>query len=222
MQKELVIASYDKNLDWLIEVNKNIKITSYRKGELLPLQSNEIKIEPNKGRCVHTFFNHIYENYDKLSEYTFFVQDYPFDHWGNLIDILNGDINLITKKCSLNINNGYFGFHNNALGTAWILEKSTHFENGYTLRCQNNGYPQDLNPNINVDKYWEMLFNENKPGYYEFMPGGHFVITKEYVKLRTKEFYKQIIDMLVSEEVAPWNFERLECYIFNSKYKTKL
>jgi hypothetical protein len=223
MNKEIVIAAYDKSLNWVDDINTEIKKTIYRKGDILPLKDNEIKITPNKGRCVHTFFNHIYLNYENLSDYTFFVQDYPFDHWGNLIDVVNSDVNKIETLSSLKID-GYFGFHNNTLGTSWKMYESQQFGNGLIISCQSNGHPQDLNPNINLDKYWKILFSDEHtpPHNYEFIPGGHFVITKEQIKIRSKEFYKQVITLLMDNEHSPWNFERLECYIFNKNYKTKL
>ena len=64
MSKEIVIAAYDKPTDWLVNINDDIKKTVYRKGNALPLNNGEILIEPNFGRCVHTFFNHILTNYD--------------------------------------------------------------------------------------------------------------------------------------------------------------
>ncbi len=106
IMKEIVIAAYDKPTDWLNKINNNVKKTIYRKGNVLPLQNSEILIEPNFGRCVHTFFNHILTNYDNLSEYTFFAQDYPFDHWEDLIDVVNGDVNTADEKAALKID-GY-------------------------------------------------------------------------------------------------------------------
>ena len=223
MTKEIVIAAYDKPTNWLINLNSDIKKTIYRKGNALSLADNEILIEPNVGRCVHTFFSHIYHNYDNLSDYTFFVQDYPFDHWGNLIDIINGDTNDITNKASLIIG-GYFGFHNNTLGSALNMSQSKQFDNGNVLVCLSNGHPQDTNPKIDINKYWNLLFSspEFPPPLYEFIPGGHFVITKEHVHIRRKEFYKKIIDLLEEDITAPWMIERLECYIFHPNFKTKI
>jgi hypothetical protein len=62
MTKELIIAAYDRNLGWVSSLNSDVKQTIYRKG--FKGAENEIFIEPNLGRCVHTFFNHIYLNYD--------------------------------------------------------------------------------------------------------------------------------------------------------------
>ena len=196
MTKEIVIAAYDKSLDWIKEINPEIKVTVYRKGEVLPLAENEIKITPNKGRCVHTFFNHIYSNYDNLSDYTFFVQDYPFDHWGNLLHILNSDVSEIEKNASLTIG-GYHGFHNNTLGTAWSMSPSLQFGDGVILTCFSNGYPQDLNPKIDVDKYWKLLFSDihTLPSVYEFMSNrgfGDFMIDRKLKQIQNKEWYKQI------------------------------
>lgn len=219
MSKEIVIAAYDKSTDWLNYLNSNIKKTVYRKGNKIPLGKEEIFIELNLGRCVHTFFNHLYENYDNLSEYTYFAQDYPFDHWGNLIDVINGNPLNMEKNAELRIG-GYYGYHNNTLGSAWDMIKSQQFGNGKVLVCSSNGYPQDKNPLIDVDRYWNILFKSPKPNYYEFIPGGHFCITKEQVHLRNKEFYQKIIHLLIEEETAPWMIERLECYIFNPEFKT--
>jgi hypothetical protein len=223
MKKELVIAAYDNYLDWLNDINHATKITVYRKGDYTPQRYDEIKIDINKGRCVHTFFNHLYLNYNNLSDITYFAQDYPFDHWEDIINVINNETQ--KSKCQLNIG-GYYGFHYNTItvpsikgGIMWDLNKSKQHGNGNILICQSNGQPQDNNPNINVDKYWDILFTDKKPLEYEFIPGGHFGITKEHVKLRPKEFYKKICDLLLEEESAPWNIERLECYIFNPTYK---
>ena len=220
MLKEIVIAAYDKPTDWVSMLNDNIKRTIYRKGNVKPLGDNEILIEPNLGRCVHTFFNHIYSNYYNLSDYTFFVQDYPFDHWGDIIEVINNDSTQLSSTASLTIG-GYYGYHNNKLGSAWNLSLSQQFGSGKVLVCLSDGRPQDIDNSIDVDKYWDILFNEPKPLTYEFIPGGHFAITKEHVHLRSRDFYKKITDLLIEDSSSPWMIERLECYIFNPNYKSK-
>ena len=224
MKKELVVAAYDKDLSWVSKLNDDVKVTIYRKGDVIPLSDNEILIAPNVGRCVHTFFNHIYNNYNNLSDYTFFCQDFPFDHWGNMIEIINGDVGLLDKTAELTIG-GYYGYHNNTFGTAWTLHgmsPTQHHGKGSVLTCLSNGQPQDKNPSINVDRYWGSLFNSPIPNSYEFIPGGHFTITKEHIHLRTIEFYKSVVSLLEDDINSPWIIERLECYIFNSLYKTKI
>jgi hypothetical protein len=220
MTKEIIVAAYDKPLDWISNINKDVKITIYRKGNILNSSFDEIKIEPNVGRCVHTFFNHIYTNYNSLADYTYFCQDFPFDHWGNIIDIINNDPNFLNKTASLNIG-GYYGYHNNFFGSAWNMLNSNQFGTGKVLTCLSNGYPQDTNPQIDVNKYWEILFEGCPPQTYEFIPGGHFCITSEHVKLRPLYFYSKITDLLEKNPIAPWLIERLECYIFNPNFTIK-
>lgn len=226
MTRELVIAAYDKDYSWIDRLDPEVKVTIYRKGENTKQREDEILIIPNKGRCVHTFFNHIYTNYDNLADYTFFAQDYPFDHWENIIQVVNEDnpyFYEITAQLKIG---GYYGFHYNTIaipgpkgGIMWKLSPTNHHGEGNVLICNSNGAPQDANPNINVDKYWSMFFESPAPDSYEFMPGGHFAITSDHAKLRSKEFYKKIVDFLTDLEIAPWIVERLECYIFNPKIK---
>ena len=225
--KELVIAAYDKDLSWMHNLNKDIKKTIYRKGNVLQLSKDEVLVEPNFGRCVHTFFNHIKNNYNNLSDYTFFAQDYPFDHWEDLIEIVNGDSEFIKNRCALNIA-GYYGFHFNTIrvpsdkgGIMWCMHESKHHNSGKVISCHSNGMPQDHNPNINVDDYWNILFNHPTPDIYEFIPGGHFCITSEHAKLRPLSFYSKITDLLEKNPTAPWIIERLECYIFNPNFIIK-
>ena len=223
MRKELVIAAYDKDYSWVKELSPEIRVTVYRKGEGEKIKDSEIRLEPNKGRCVHTFFNHILVNYYDLADLTYFCQDYPFDHFEDLVDVVNNDKE--NERCQLRIG-GYYGFHYNTItqpgpkgGVMWNLSKSKHHGNGNVLVCDNFGAPQDSNPDIDMSLYWNKFFESEPPKHYEFMPGGHFAITKEHARLRPQSFYSKICGFLLDKEVAPWIIERLECYIFNPNIK---
>jgi hypothetical protein len=37
--------------------------------------------------------------------------------------------------------------------------------------------------NVNLDRYWDILFDDDMPYIYKFIPGGHFV-TKEQILLK--------------------------------------
>lgn len=214
MKKELVISVFDKDLFWVNKVSKDVSIKKYRKGINLNL-SDEIYLSNNVGRDVHTFFYHILNNYDTLADITFFSQDYPFDHIENYVEIVNSDVEFITK-CSILHFDGYWGFHWNNIGTMWQLNPSSQFTNGRILTCFNDGYPHDKN--LYVDETWKSMFNCPYPSSYDFVPGGHFCVTKETVRIRTKEFYQHIVTLLETYDKMPWNIERLEPYIFNKNY----
>jgi hypothetical protein len=217
MKLELVISAFERDYSWVENIDKNVKLTIYRKG-IDQNNENEIFLPLNVGRCVHTFFNHIYKNYYNLSDYTFFSQDSPFDHWENIIQTINGGVDSVVKNASLKFD-GYFGFCNEQ-GSGWELVDGNHFKEGKVLKSLSDGRPHDYG--LEVDRFWDILFDEPRPELYEFTPGGHFGITKENVHFRSLEFYKKIVELLETEYRAAWCFERMECYIFNKNYKSKI
>jgi ankyrin repeat protein/mannosyltransferase OCH1-like enzyme len=79
---EVVVVTYNKNLDWLKDEFVNEKITIYNKGNpylgYLPVNATVINIE-NVGFLGGTYLYHIVQNYDNLARRTLFVQDYPYD-----------------------------------------------------------------------------------------------------------------------------------------------
>ena len=81
---QLIVARYNEDVSWTKQF-PNVII--YNKGEPLGDGYNEQFLQ-NVGREGHTYYRHIYENYDNLSEYTIFVQGDPFPHCCNIIDIL--------------------------------------------------------------------------------------------------------------------------------------
>jgi hypothetical protein len=103
--KEIIIAAYDRDYSWIDQLDDDVKITIYRKGTNQN-NPNEIYIENNVGRDVHTFFYHFANNYDNLSDYTFTSQDYFEDHVNNYIELINKIIiNLNRNPCKLQVNN---------------------------------------------------------------------------------------------------------------------
>lgn len=224
--KELVVAAYDKDLSWLDRLHQDVTVTVYRKGDSC-CHENEIVLENNVGRDVHTFFQHIESKYDKLSNITFFSQDYPFDHWENIVEVVNGGEQACFEKAALNIDNGYFGFHYNTINTMWSMQQSHHhaghsIDNKNIISCDKFGNPQHINffQSDTLDTYWFLFFDCHPPLFYEFMPGGHFAIKKSHALKRSKELYGKVVEFLSSNKKAPWIIERFECYLFNQKYPT--
>jgi hypothetical protein len=59
MNKNLILSVFSRDYSWISNLDGNIKTTIYNKNEDT-IKENEILIKPNVGRCVHTFFSHIY------------------------------------------------------------------------------------------------------------------------------------------------------------------
>ena len=215
MSIELVVATYDRSYDWIEKVNKEVTVTVYTKDTNTNKES-EIVIPLNVGRDVHTFFYHIVNRYDSLSEVTFFSQDFGLEHVDNYYDVINGDVDCWTYHAKQHFE-GYWVYQR-GLYTGWEWHAETD-SNGRVLRCDQSGLPN--HPNLPILETWNKLFETQCPSTLEYVPGGHFSITKEQLHIRPKSFYQTILQILETEYVAPWVFERLEPYIFNSKYKIK-
>ena len=147
MTKELVISLYKQDLEWLNSIDKNIKITVYRKGNFTSYPG-DIYIPNNVGREAHTYFYHIVNNYDSLSDYTFFSQDYPFDHIENYIQVINGGQE-VWNTFSSQYYNEYWSYYNTAPGVNLNLTPAISYT-GITLKCDKNGYPN--HPNLPIEK----------------------------------------------------------------------
>ena len=202
MTKEVVISAYTRNYNWVYNLNENVKVTVYNKN-IETLKEGETYL-PNVGRDVHTFFYHIVNNYNNLSDYTFFSQDDPFDHVKNYIEIINGDSD-IWNNCSLQKSEDCWFFN-----TLWINSLTG---NPVTLVSDRYGQPNSGRP-LDIYNVWRRLFNSEMIDHLVFTPGGHFCISKKGIKSRPIEFYKTILNILENEEDSPWIIERLEPYIF--------
>lgn len=90
----LIIAHYNNNLKWIKEFihYKNVKIIIYSKSSNPYTHFFNIPVikRLNAGREGETYINYIINNYKKLNkkDYTIFLQDDPFEHQPNIINIL--------------------------------------------------------------------------------------------------------------------------------------
>jgi hypothetical protein len=201
MTKDLIIAHYERDYSWISSLDENVKKIVYTKNESL-VNPNEILITPNLGRCVHTFFYHLYTQYDNLADFTITAQDYPFDHVNNYSDIINGDISVWNE------------FAQYKVGECWWFCTCYHLWTSYM-----DGGPS--HPGLNIPPVWSELFDEPVPHDVIFSAGGHFVVSKEQVRKRPREFYGKVCNILQTNDQGPWIIERLESSIFNENLKIK-
>ena len=194
MTKEIVVAYYKENIEWLENV-KDYKITIYNKSHIdIP---NTIKLE-NVGREMNTYFHHIIENYDNLSDVIFFTQGNPLDHVSNYIEILNGYPQTLSNSV-LSIGDAHF------------------FSDIITFICDMYGNPYHWGLDMNV--IWKTVFTSPAPEKIEFTAGCIFCVTKEQIRMRDISFYEKCKKITEEREHSPWEFERMMFYVFNNKIK---
>lgn len=97
--KELVIAVYHENINWINTINSVDQITIYNKGGRdipgsIPL--------PNVGREAHTFLYHIVNRYNSLADFTIFLQGDPF--YGHMQGVNGTNFNEKLKNHTFNLN----------------------------------------------------------------------------------------------------------------------
>jgi len=181
----IVVARYNENIEWTKQFS-NVFI--YNKGEPLIDYSNQIFLN-NVGRESHTYYKHIFDNYDNLAEYTVFLQGNPFDHSPNLISNLNNYIN--------NINN---------------IELDFEFLSEGIVSCNIKGciYDHEL-PLIET---YEKIFGEKKDdNNFLFGSGAQFIVSRKRILQRPKEFYLNIIKLLET------NISPIEGYVMERFHK---
>ena len=184
----IIVARYNENLEWTKQFSN---VIIYNKGNPLTDDFNEILLN-NVGREGHTYYKHIYDNYDSLSDYTIFLQGNPFDHSPNII---------------YNLNN-YFDNKDLSIDFEFLSE--------FKINCNLSGchYHNRL-PLIEI---YEILFNERKEDMeFQFGAGAQFIVSKQKILQRPKQFYLKIVEMLETgiNPIEGYVIERFHKLIFN-------
>jgi hypothetical protein len=190
MSFSIIVARYTEDVEWTKQF-PNVII--YNKGTELGNNYNEVFLN-NVGREGHTYYTYIYDNYENLADYTIFLQGRPFDHSPNIISNLhkymnNKELNIDFEFLSENIHNSSLDVERNRY---WV--------------CRD------------IHKSWERVFGVNIENHEcIFGAGAQFIVSKNKIQKNTKEFYKNIINML-EYTVHPsegYDIERFHKYIFN-------
>lgn len=183
----IIVARYNENIEWT-RYFKNVII--YNKGLKLGNGYNEIFLN-NVGREGHTYYKYIYDNYDKLDDYTIFLQGTPFDHSPNIMNNLNKYIN----------------------NTDLSIDFEFLSENILSSNLSGCPYHQGL-PLIDT---YEKLFDERKKNMeFIFGAGAQFIVSKKSILKRSKAFYAKIVEMLQNDinPIEGFVIERFHKLIF--------
>ena len=98
----IVISRFKKNTDWVKKLEKyKANIMIYDK----EMPENKFNIPVNKGNEASVYLKYIIDNYDNLTDYTFFIhdEDYSWHHDGSIEERLIEAIN--SNELFFNINN---------------------------------------------------------------------------------------------------------------------
>lgn len=197
--KEIVVARYNENPDkWLSINDKNVKVTIYNKGDA---DDRFINI-PNVGREAETWLRHIVENYDNLSDVTFFAQGDCSPHYPNLIQSVTNATSVYSSFTELS-NHIYF------------LEWETHeFDTAATRREMQARGIEPAKIIQNNKSMWEELFSSPFRLPSRAPCGAQFSATRESIRRLPLKFWKHLYDVVMKRPMGAWEMEPLWNRIF--------
>jgi hypothetical protein len=194
---ELIVARYNENIDWIKENNLNSITSLYCKGRTDDVDVGiykKVKYLPNVGREGHTYFHHIIENYDNLSDLNIFVQANPFDHCSGALDFIN-NLNIETKEL--------------------------YYKSFPTFTWPIINYDCNLKIPEYTQKICNTLFDKH-PHTFDAWCCGMFVVSKNMIRFRSKKFYEKCIEYLnwSNNPIEGHIFERLWTLIFDQSIQS--
>ena len=206
MDKCLIIARYNENLEWL-EEHKEFKLIVYNKGEKIEnseyFNTTELK---NVGRESHTWLYHIVNNYTQLNDINIFLQ--------GRIDDLNcmayKDPNRYIKKT---YKYGFSASRYGLLGPLhWDWNVRVDKDKRYRKKWLNNEITRSK---VGFRGFAKSLF-PNMPLFVATSYGGCFAVKKETILQHDISFYRKLLDILGKHKnpIEGHYMERLWCYIF--------
>ena len=206
MDKSLIIARYDENLNWLKKY-KDFKITVYNKGKKLKKETfyKVINLE-NKGRESHTWLYHIVKNYYKLNEINVFLQ---------------GKINDLNCMAYKNPNDylkkiNKYGFEVSRYGLLGPFHWNWNVNIDKDIRYKELWEDNEISrSSIGFRTFSKKLF-PNIPIFVATSYSGCFAVKRELILQHNINFYKELLDILSKNKnpIEGHYMERLWCYMF--------
>lgn len=191
--KSLVVSRYDEDTDWLLDIT-SWNVVVFDKGETDDRNFPTTRL-PNVGRESETYLNYIVNNYDSLNEYTGFLQGRPFDHF-HFNDWESNISNIVRYISNINITQDFmfFGEHDPYI-------------------CDHTGMPH--HPGLNLIDYANLI-NINIPPILSFRAGAQFIVSREKILSKSRDFYINILETTNKERdpKEAYLLERLWKYVF--------
>jgi hypothetical protein len=186
----VIVCRYYENVDWATQL-PNVLVCN--KGEKLDEAKFNQVFYKNVGREGNTIYKYICDNYDNLENYTIFLQGNPFDHSPNVIQKIH---NYFDNEENLNIDFEYI--------SEWIIT------------CNITGCRH--HPGLNLKVVYQKIFNDFADSReFVFGAGAQFIVSREQIRKRPREFYMNIVEIL-GKEVNPiegYSVERFHKMIFS-------
>jgi hypothetical protein len=174
------ISYFDGDLSWVERIcGKNYII--YSKGKLPLYVPENVVTLPNVGYNIYSYFTYIIDHYDVLPEIVVFCKNNVFDR--------HVSKELFISMCTRKI---FTPIEEPKRWDKISFPASVISNDGGYLELNNNwyvtGYDRRYFQNFNA--YFDFVFEfTRRPDYLRFAPGANYVVPKEHILLRSKNFY---------------------------------
>jgi hypothetical protein len=180
MTYTVVVSRYNKNTDWVNQINENIII--YDKETL----TNPYNVPLNKGNEASVYLKYIIDHYDDLPEYTFFIHDEEFSwhHSGSVIDKF---------KEAKDSNQLYYNINDRAIMTEHFIIIAVHgtqWWNDFWI-----WYKKYVDPYIPSDSLPSIDFT------HDYRGAAQFLVHRNLIRNLPKQFYEDIYDWLLTTDM---------------------
>ena len=203
---QIVVARWREDASWVRELGFDALVYD-KSGQPGPLAL------PNVGRETHTYLTHIARNYDRLADFTVFLQADPFRHMGE-----GADVSVLRAKIEQNVRLGV-----QFTGFAWYKLKCDRLGRPHALAApETRGRWKGWGADIPVGEVYSRLFVGDVPeSFLATAPAGLFFVSRERIQARPRAFYAFALSLLEADPEDERNtghaFERLWHIIFNGK-----
>ena len=180
------ISHFNGDISWVQNIKQGNYIIYNKSGMNIDhITNNYISIK-NVGYNIYSYLKFIIQNYDNLPNVTVFCKDNIFTRHINVELFLR----LIKRKCFTSLEN-----------------YSKNYEFPVNINLSDNGFVEINNswykfnfPRKYFSEYndfYSYIFkNFDLPDFIRFSPGANFVVPKENILLRSKNFYKNLINFI--------------------------
>lgn len=175
------ISHFNGELDWIKKINKSNYIVYNKSNKKLDKEINSIKIK-NVGYNIYSYLNFIIENYENLPDTIVFCKDNIFSRHLKIktfSNLLKRNIftcleeNNISRPFPISVDFSDNSF--NEINSSWYRFK----------------HPRKFFSNYDI--FYNYVFkNTKKPLFIRFAPGANYIVPKNNILLRTKNFYKNL------------------------------
>jgi len=173
MSLTIVTSHWKENLEWLKKSKFPVILIDKEGSD--PSCFEPQHIIPNKNNETSSFIKYIIENYENLPDHIAFIHGhenaYHQKHDRPLLEVIEGS----------NLEHGYIHLN------GWVRFCNFYNEEGV----------------LNAPKLWDDLKLPNKPALGSilvFQPNSQFIVSKERIRLHSKELYEHIYKVLMNSQ----------------------